>query len=398
MFALVAHNRACPGVHAQLLPCRRQLRIPEVRNPTYKVTWAHKPIFRLNCQLRTSDRKWDNLALREQRKLTGLMFGNQANDKVLLQFKLDDVYYHTMEDSFFTNIYDLHIYEDDERQVLLQNQLVIPKTLDWMPENPTLPYDITFQKWWPGKRVKLEIPFVIYGEEHSVACQRGGIPEPKVNGFKAIWKGDHRIPSEISFDMEELDFQEKVFMGDLQIPEGLTIIGIPKNYTVFKIRGRERSGFSKGKRRPGAGDMDEEEEGDSAEQTAVQVDGETGVSAIELAADDSDVEFYTEDEIGEDEEDVKQGVVAGVHPMEDPAEWSNGKGYSIVFGDAINPYFKRKYLKKDRFRINLLKKIYYEKHKQRLQQQQEDIQKAQQRLQQQQQQPQSTPAPDLKKK
>jgi large subunit ribosomal protein L25 len=238
-----------------VLPTRRCLRVPDVRHLEYKADWSHKQIEAIPCQLRTSDRKWDNRRLRDEGKITGLVFGDRPDDKVLVQFNEEDLTIPANDEAFQCSIYELQVFEDDARTNLLLKQNVLAKTVDWNPKK-NVPYDITFQKWSPGKKVRVEIPLVIFGEEYNLALRRGAMIDYKMRRFDAIWRGDHHIPSYLQFDVEELDYGEKVYLGDLEIPDGLVITKLPKNYCLLKIKGRE----------DGGADADEDDDGRRKQQ------------------------------------------------------------------------------------------------------------------------------------
>ena len=184
---------------------------------------------------RTGTGKTVTKRLRAEGLVPGILFGPGDDHGELLQMPKGDV-------ERLVRIYGLSgigarvitlNYPDGVRKEDVVAKQVIYDAINVNVEN------VNFMPCKPETEIKVKIPVRVEGEDACPGIKRGGFAWKLHRTLTVTCKGGE-IPTEIVSNIAGMDVGDKVFLRDLNIPEGVTVHMTDDNVPIIKIAGKAR--------------------------------------------------------------------------------------------------------------------------------------------------------------
>jgi len=174
--------------------------------------------------------------LRQSGMIPAVLFQPGSNDKELLAVQMDQVERLVRAHGvpgLASRVLRLTFGEDAQRtERVLAKQI----HLDPLTRNVS---NICFIHCSESGTVKVEVPLTVRGEDSSPGVKRGGFVHILRRKIVCKCIGDS-IPSELVVDVSKLDVSDKILMGNLDVPGGVTIVEKDMKTPIIKIAGKIR--------------------------------------------------------------------------------------------------------------------------------------------------------------
>ncbi len=153
-----------------------------------------------------------NKSLRRQGKLPSSIYGYKGNFNTVVDKKQFDSLF---REAGHTTIIKLKL-NDTVHNVFIDEVQIDPVTRDYI--------HVTFREVKMDEEITTKVPVVLINEEISIAVKEQGLiviqvtDEIEVRGLPA------NIPHEIVVDVKNLRAGESISVGDIQLPEGISLV------------------------------------------------------------------------------------------------------------------------------------------------------------------------------
>ncbi len=188
----------------------------------------------LECQKRPEASK--PRALRREGFIPAALYGHQGDESVSLILKKKDVETLLKKASVNNTLIDINVTD------LPWNGKALIREVQTHPWKNNLVYHLSFFSIASQKIVEVSVPINLVGEAAGVKL--GGIMEHLVNDITVQCPPD-RIPESIDAEVSHLKVGQSLQVGDLVLPEGITVIDEPKK-TICSIAASRMSRTSGG--------------------------------------------------------------------------------------------------------------------------------------------------------
>ncbi|GAB5368632.1 hypothetical protein AAMO2058_001336400 [Amorphochlora amoebiformis] len=153
---------------------------------------------------------------RKDNMLTSLIFGRTKNHKyaplpiaistgqIIRQMRHHGI-------SFGVTIFRMHL--EGRRHPIL----VKPCQVQFRRESIKL-MNITFMRWSPYKRTRITLPIEVIGERDCIGAKKGGAILKPTKGVECIYDGPGPLPRKFTFNVQNWDINERVYVSDLEMP------------------------------------------------------------------------------------------------------------------------------------------------------------------------------------
>lgn len=169
-------------------------------------------------QLREDTGKYVAHGLRQIELIPGIIFGGPFNKKPLLVAvpKQPLALAVAMDLNFFNRVYYIKVEGMDEIQKVIPNQVHRDGSTGRLN-------NVTFTRFAPNHKIKLNIPVVIEGMEDCVGNSQGGILTVLRHALPCYFRAtSESIPPAIYYNCMNLQIGQSVHVSQLEIPKSLT--------------------------------------------------------------------------------------------------------------------------------------------------------------------------------
>jgi len=173
--------------------------------------------------------------LRRRGMVPGILFGPGDHAGELLSFASADIERLVRKHGHAgvgSRVLELHFEGGDRREAVIAKQL----TLDAMTRDVE---NATFMPCGPDTKVRVRVPIRTEGEDASPGVKRGGFAWKLAKTLEVRCVGKD-IPPEIVVDVSKLDIGGKVFLPDIELPEGVQVRLKDERIPIVKIAGKGR--------------------------------------------------------------------------------------------------------------------------------------------------------------
>lgn len=147
--------------------------------------------------------------LRRARRVPGIVYG-AGKESQPVAIENDQLYRLLEEESFFSSILELKIGSESVQAIV--------KDMQRHPYKPLVQH-IDLQRIESDKKIYVQVPLHIHGEEVSPGVKKGGVLHHDLLDIEVVCF-PHDLPKHIDVDVSRLDVGQAVHISELQFPQG----------------------------------------------------------------------------------------------------------------------------------------------------------------------------------
>ena len=167
----------------------------------------------LVAEFREDSGKGASRRLRRQGKVPAIIYGG-GRDPRSLTFKHDELIHAMEKEAFFSSVLSVQVGKN-VRQAIIKDVQTHPA------KRQILHLDL--QRITEDQEIRMSVPIHYLNEEEAVGVKQGGGTITKLVTEVEITCLPKDLPEKLELDIAELELDALMYLGDIEIPEGVTV-------------------------------------------------------------------------------------------------------------------------------------------------------------------------------